>query len=83
MKFNSILFSIGYEPSQGPLHRQLHYGQTQHKVKDKLQASTGGKDILIHKSKQTIKQMKMMSYNKNMIIKSYITQNIRSMKKNY
>jgi hypothetical protein len=64
-------------------YRQLHYEQTQHKVKDKLQASTGGNNILIQKSKQTIKQTKMTTGNKNMITKNYVTQNIRSMNKYY
>jgi hypothetical protein len=31
----------------------LHYRQTEHEVKDKLQASTGGNNTLIQKSKQT------------------------------
>jgi hypothetical protein len=43
----------------------------QHKVKDKLHASTGGENTLIQKNKQA----KMMRGNKN------ITQNIRTMKK--
>jgi hypothetical protein len=34
-----------------------------HKIKEKLQASTGGNNILIQKSKQTIKQTKMTSVN--------------------
>jgi hypothetical protein len=39
-------------------------------VKDKLQTSTGGKNTLMQKSKQT----KMKRGNKNMITKNYITQ---------
>jgi hypothetical protein len=35
------------------------------------------------KSKQTIKQTKMTSGNKNMITKNGVTQNIRNMKKHY
>jgi hypothetical protein len=52
---NSIQFFIIYllnQQPQGQLQTQhsvdtgnLHYGQTQHKVKVKLQASTGGKHI--------------------------------------
>jgi hypothetical protein len=54
IQFNSIQFFIIYEPSQQPQGQlqtehsvgtgnYVHYGQSPHKVKDKLQASTGGK----------------------------------------
>jgi hypothetical protein len=52
-----------------------------HNIKSK--ASTGGKNTLMQKCKQTNKQTKMKRGNKNMITKNYIIQNIRIMNKYY
>jgi hypothetical protein len=60
---NSILYylcaeSIATKPitdTAQSRYKLLHYGQTQHKVKDKLQASTGGNKASMQKSKQTNK----------------------------
>jgi hypothetical protein len=56
-----------------------------HNIKSKtnFRQALEEKNMLIQKSKQTIKQTKMTSGNKNMITKNYITHNIRIMNKYY
>jgi hypothetical protein len=78
--YNSILY---YLPSQGQLQTRrsvdtCNYIMDKYNIKSKTNywKALKEKNILIQKGKQTIKQTKMTSGNKNMITKNYITQNI-------
>jgi hypothetical protein len=57
--------------------------QTQHKVKDKLQTNTGGRKHINTENTVNKQTKKKKRGNKNIIIKNYITRNIRIMNKYY